>query len=101
MQMAVNDFKLAGCIRDKSMDQETVSFRFIYLKQAMDRWGARIQNIWWIKYFDRRQNNHQNEVRVAAKEVGRPSSLHGQTIVDKSQTLHMETDYEKRAKCKR
>jgi hypothetical protein len=46
----------------KEMEQETMSFRFIYLKQAMDRWGARtdillerkIQNIWWIKYFDQR-----------------------------------------------
>jgi len=44
----------------EEMEQETVSFRFIYLKQAMDRWGARtdislerkIRNIWWIKYFD-------------------------------------------------
>ena len=46
----------------EEMEQETVSFRFIYLKRAMDRWGARtdislerkIRNIWWIKYFDQR-----------------------------------------------
>jgi hypothetical protein len=25
----------------KEMKQETASFRFIYLKRAMDRWGAR------------------------------------------------------------
>ncbi len=25
----------------EEMEQETVSFRFIYLKRAMDRWGAR------------------------------------------------------------
>ena len=31
---------LKECIGDKSMEQETVS-RYIYLKQAMDWWGAR------------------------------------------------------------
>ena len=58
----VDGASLKECIGDKSMEQETVSFRFIYLKRAMDRWGARtnisweqkIRNIWWIKYFDRR-----------------------------------------------
>ncbi len=31
---------LQACIGDKSMEKETLSFRFIYLKRAMDRWGA-------------------------------------------------------------
>ena len=36
----VDEAPLKECIGDKSMEQETVSFRLIYLKWAMDRWGA-------------------------------------------------------------
>ncbi len=33
----VDGASLKECIGDKSMEQETVSFRFIYLKRAMNR----------------------------------------------------------------